>query len=380
MTISREHQSGIQIAEYESRNFDTDKIEGGNELTLILFGLFGEVGSLMAVSKKNHREKSVYAAYTHAVVEELGDTLWYFTALCRRLGYKLKEIFDEASKGDDVLLELVTNSTPGAPIAHTRSFPNNRSLDDLLLDLGREAAALIEYCKNSEQQRSRLIEFARIYLMTVNVCEVSFTEVAWFNLDKSNSRFVESKQCELADFDVEFPKEEQLPRNFEFVITERPSGKSHLQWNGVFIGAPLADNINDQDGYRFHDVFHLAHAAILHWSPTFRALIHHKRKSDPKLDDNQDGGRAIVIEEGLTAYIFSYAKDLDFFEGQNSVSFDLLKTIKKFVRGYEVEKCPLWLWERAILEGYTVFRQLSANRGGKVIGDRNSRTIKYECH
>jgi hypothetical protein len=43
--------------------------------------------------------------------------------------------------------------------------------------------------------------------------------------------------------------------------------------NGVFIGDPLTDNIRDPDGYRFHDVFHFARAAILHWSPTFRALI-----------------------------------------------------------------------------------------------------------
>ena len=39
------------------------------------------------------------------------------------------------------------------------------------------------------------------------------------------------------------------------------------------------------------------------WSPTFRALIKQKRKSDPKVDDAQDGGRAIVVEEGLTAWV-----------------------------------------------------------------------------
>jgi hypothetical protein len=65
--------------------------------------------------------------------------------------------------------------------------------------------------------------------------------------------------------------------------------------NGVFIGDPLTDNILDRDGYRFHDVFHFAHASILHWSPTFRALIKHKRKSDPVVDEAQDSGRAIVV-------------------------------------------------------------------------------------
>lgn len=93
-----------------------------------------------------------------------------------------------------------------------------------------------------------------------------------------------------------------------------------MRWNGVFIGDPLSDNIADRDGYRFHDVFHFANAAVLHWSPTFRALIKHKRKSNQAVDEAQDSGRAIVIDEGLSAYIFSYAKQLDFFQEQNTVS------------------------------------------------------------
>ena len=72
-----------------------------------------------------------------------------------------------------------------------------------------------------------------------------------------------------------------------------------MRWNGVFIGDPLTDNMLDPDGYRFHDVFHFAHAAILHWSPTFRALIKHKRKDDPKVDEAQDGGRAGFREKLL---------------------------------------------------------------------------------
>jgi hypothetical protein len=150
-----------------------------------------------------------------------------------------------------------------------------------------------------------------------------------------------------------------------------------LRWNGVFIGDPLTDNILDADDYRFHDVFHFAHAAILHWSPVMRALIKQKRKSDKKMDEAQDGGRSIVVEEGLTAWIFSRAKDHKFFEDQKSISFDMLKTIADFVRGYEVEDCPLNLWERAILDGYAVFRKVRENKGGFVIGDRKNRTITY---
>ncbi len=146
----------------------------------------------------------------------------------------------------------------------------------------------------------------------------------------------------------------------------------------MFVGDPLTDNILNEDGYKFHDVFHLSYAAILHWSPIFRSLIKRKRKSDKRVDEAQDGGRAIVVEEGLSAWIFSYAKDLKLFEGQRKLSFDLLKTVQKFVKGYEVENCPLYMWERAILGGYAVFREVLENNGGIVIGDRYKRTITYK--
>jgi hypothetical protein len=147
----------------------------------------------------------------------------------------------------------------------------------------------------------------------------------------------------------------------------------------VFIGDPLTDNISDPDGYRFHDVFHFSYAAILHWSPVTRSLIKHKRKSKPTYDEEQDGGRAIVVEEGLTAWIFSRAKELNFFENQDKISLGMLKTIAQFVSGYEVEKCPLKLWEKAILQGYSVFRQIKGAQGGWIVGDRVLRTISYEA-
>ena len=181
----------------------------------------------------------------------------------------------------------------------------------------------------------------------------------------------------LPDFDIRFPENERLPTDFEVVFRQLNDGRCCIEKDGVVLGDPLSDSIRDPDGYRFHDVFHLTNAAILHWSPTFRALIRHKRKSDSVCDETQDGGRAIVIEEGLTAWVFSCAKSLRYFEGQSNLPFDLLKTVRKFVEGFEVEKCPFSLWERAILDGYRVFRQVRDNCGGVVVGNRITRTIEY---
>lgn len=70
--------------------------------------------------------------------------------------------------------------------------------------------------------------------------------------------------------------------------------------NGINIGDRLTDNAMTADDYRFQDVFHFAYVAVLSWSPVVRSLLRLKRKSDPKIDDAQDGARATLIEEGVT--------------------------------------------------------------------------------
>ena len=183
---------------------------------------------------------------------------------------------------------------------------------------------------------------------------------------------------DLPTFDAGFPSHEQIPEIFEIEFHQYMPEKCQMRMNDVFIGAPLTDSIADPDGYRYHDVFHLAFAAILHWSPVFRALIQQKRRSDKLIDENQDGGRAIVIEEGLSAWLFSYAKEQKLFSETDKLPLDVLKNIRKFIAGYEVDQCPAFLWQRSILEGYKVFRQLSENNGGTVIGNRKERTIKIK--
>ena len=248
------------------------------------------------------------------------------------------------------------------------------SLDTALFNLGRSAAALLD----TTPRVPDIEAFASHYLDALHAANLSFADIARTNVRKARGAFISPGQEDLVDFDKDCDIEEQLPRNFKVRINQRAGGKSYLQWRGVFIGDPLTDNICDADGYRFHDVFHFAYAAILHWSPVVRALIKHKRKSKSKYDEVQDGGRAIVVEEGLTAWVFTRAKELKFFEGQQKISLDLLKTIHEFVLGYEVEKCPLKLWERAILDGYDVFRKIRDAEGGWIVGDRGNRSIRFE--
>jgi hypothetical protein len=177
--------------------------------------------------------------------------------------------------------------------------------------------------------------------------------------------------------------EEQLPRRLQVEFLERSRGAQRvviLRCNDINFGDRLTDNIEDPDDYRFHDIFHFAYAVHLGWSPVVRALMRTKRKSDPKVDEEQDGARAVIVEEAASAIVFSRAKQLRFFEGLDHVDFDLLKTVREFVDGFEVAAAPLWQWEAAIVDGYRVFRALRDGSGGRVSLDLVERRLIYTPH
>lgn len=149
--------------------------------------------------------------------------------------------------------------------------------------------------------------------------------------------------------------------------------------NGEQVGNDLTDNCYSSDGYRFHDVFHLSYVAVLGWSPVIRKLLGRKRKSDRLFDEVEDGGRATAIEEGISALVFSYAKDHDFLEGIKAIDYELLKTIKNMTSHLEVSRCSLADWQKALLMGYEVWRQVDKNLGGVILVDMNAGFINYQA-
>ncbi len=366
----------ILLKEYQSETEPTDRMPK-DRLEPVLQGLFGEVGSIMAAVKKYHREQEDYIGRRQAILDEFGDTLWYFSAVCRRLGIGIDEVFCDLIDDQSSESEIAASDMLEWPVVTGNRVPDISNLDVSVLRLGQAMSTLLGLTISDRGQKPQLVDFAKTYVAALQQSGLAFADVARFNIAKTRGRFLKPETDRLPKFDDIFSKDEQIPSKFAITITQRKSGKSYLQWRGVFIGDPLTDNIRDKDGYRYHDVFHLAHAAVLHWSPVFRALIKHKRKSDPSVDEAQDGGRAIVIEEGLTAWIFSQAKRLGFFEKRSAISFDILKTVQQFVAGYEVDECPLSLWEDAILQGYEAFRKVQSHQGGVLIGDRDARTLTF---
>jgi hypothetical protein len=102
------------------------------------------------------------------------------------------------------------------------------------------------------------------------------------------------------------------------------------------------------------------------------------RKRRAELDENEDGARASIIEEGISTFVFARALERNLFEGLDQLDYDLLKQIQVFARGFEVERCSPWQWEQAILDGFKVFRELKRFRHGWVIADLDSHTLNFE--
>ena len=125
-------------------------------------------------------------------------------------------------------------------------------------------------------------------------------------------------------------------------------------------------------------MFHFTNAILLGWSPLVRRTLGVKRKSVPQVDEVEDCARAGVTEEAISAVVFGYAKDFSFFKGSDTVEFGLLRMIKQMTAPFEVRDKALRQWEIAILDGYAVWREMVANKGGVFVGDVKAGTVRYE--
>jgi hypothetical protein len=209
---------------------------------------------------------------------------------------------------------------------------------------------------------------------------ISLSDVAQGNLKKTQARWLpQSTTPQL--FDEEFPPHERLPREFVAGIRDFDEGskkRTQVVIEGKQVGDHLTDNAYMDDGYRFHDVFHLSYAVFLGWSPVFRANLRVKRKSQPKMDEVEDGGRATAIEEGISALVFTYAQEHSFLEGVTVVDWSVLRTCQEMAAHLEVSRRTLYEWEQAILAGYRVWRAVRENRGGRIRCNLLTREFSYE--
>ena len=212
--------------------------------------------------------------------------------------------------------------------------------------------------------------------------DLDLAQVAVDNLTKSEQRW--GGLPERNSFDARFPSKERFPRQFTVTFETKNNGdllsQVSVKYKGKKFGDTLTDNAYTSDGYGYHDVIHLAFAAVLGWSPLVRQMLGVKRKSDAQVDRVEDGGRAIAIEEGLSTMIFAYARDYNFLEGKSSVSSEVLRMVKNMVSHLEASVCTTAEWEEAIIQGFSVWRTLRLRGHGAVDVDLDARRIALREH
>ena len=377
----------VGLGAYQRAVAATDHLPTG-ELESAMQGLFGEVGSLLTVAKKRTREAAAYAGYASAMREECGDVLWYFTVLINRAGLDLAVVAQRMFRSLDDWDEVGPAFGTWADVQSPRGERPNGDLARRLSVLAGLVGELVSAQRAGRLQANRdrlsgeLVAILSALTATADAADIDLDEAARGNLEKIFSRYpVEAKYP--MPFDSAMPPGERLPRRLQVHIQEHctTTGRAWVTQtiDGRPLGDPLTDNKNEADDYRFHDVFHIAYAVHLEWSPILRSLLDVKRKSDPQVDENEDGARAAIIEEGIAAFVFGRALERNLFEGLERLDFDLLKIAHGFVRGFEAERCAYWQWERAILEGYRVFRALKRVRAGVLTADLDRHVLEFDA-
>jgi hypothetical protein len=147
---------------------------------------------------------------------------------------------------------------------------------------------------------------------------------------------------------------------------------------GASIGDPLTDNSRRTDAYRFHDAIHLGFMAVLGWSPTIRAQLRLKRKSNLETDEVEDGARAIFAEEGLAAVLSRLAKRRAGLISETSIDGEVIDVAKAATADLEAESLPGWLWRNAISQGFRAMHLLAENGGGYLVANLDERTLTYK--
>ncbi len=359
----------MNLTEYQRQAFTTAKIDWSDarKQHIPSFGIVGELGSVTSEMKKRLRDGQAYTDAHENLIEEFGDLLWYVGALATRHGLQLEQLA-KATKA--------TNSKPtvyGHVYAMVNGFAKVMSAIDAI-----EGA-------QSRRANARLAQALSVALNSTLAAikreRIDLEVVLKANLVKAKSMFGPSTVRPARCFDAKYASYERLPRRINVQFLERPRGTDRLEVvlrvNEMNIGDRLTDNAVKDDGYRFHDAFHLAYVAVLGWSPVVRATFRCKRKSNSKVDEVEDGARATIVEEAIAQTVFNYARGHSNLVGLDRIDHDILKLIQRMVRGLEVEKCALHEWQRAIFVGFEAFRHLMKHRGGWLMIDAENRSLSF---
>lgn len=316
----------MDFSEYQAAASTTSTLRLGGPQGAIapMLGLASETGSILNTYKRYLRDGIDLEANREFLREELGDLLWYASAIATSCGLNLEDVAQEN-------LRRTRDRYDQSPAA--KSFNQLPVLD-------------AEYPDSERFPRKMIVEF-------VEEVTPSGHLVAAMTLVSA------------------------LPTAFPDGPVTTASGKQLGYAVGRPLGDPLTDNTRHADAYRFHDAIHFGFMAVLGWSPNTRALLRVKRKSNPQADEYEDGARAIFAEEGLAAVLSRLAKRRTGFVRETSIDNEVIEITKAATADLEVEALPGWIWRRAVSQGFIAMRQLADNGGGYLVADLDARKLTY---
>ncbi|MGB3456526.1 MAG: hypothetical protein WBA35_09215 [Litorimonas sp.] len=352
----------------EASDVSKKKHDDFERLRIARYGLFSEVGSVIATLKKadlldpSLENGNIGRSLLRGELrEEIGDALWYVVMLA-----KVVRAIEGDPRADDIFsadIEKLQNELSGsryeqkriqarlgeAKVSDFLSAARNylegeRTLDGYQTSAKETARTkgsdLREVCVAVLQQLTA--QLAREMLPEVEHAlnhEVypkdtvdALGEIVWhlsalaslYEIDLSESVGVAMRKAEFRNLseidtpchDFAFPEDERFPETMKFRFRDIGEGVSEVSWriDGEWrpMGNELEDNHIEDDAYRFHDVMHLSFIVFLGWSPVFRKFMGLKRNTPVTGFDEsvQDGGRAKVLEESLILQIHTHAERL----------------------------------------------------------------------
>ena len=77
------------LMSYAEKALKTNQLDGEHARDQLRFGLFGEIGGLLSLVKKEHRD--LEPAEHNSITEEIGDALWYLANVAHQYGTSLQE-------------------------------------------------------------------------------------------------------------------------------------------------------------------------------------------------------------------------------------------------------------------------------------------------
>lgn len=425
---SREYDAFVRRTDQSAKKSPAER------RAIAMYGLIGEIGSLVSAVKKKILAEGGESAWdepSEEIKEELGDVLWYcyslaqienegpFDLLSNDIALLRREIAGENERAEKIraALEALNPARKDAFLAAAQVFPqagdatfneyqslasktartDGRTLLEVCLavlpqlgaELLRATLPQVELTINrniADRPINTVLGEVTWHLAAIaSLYHVTLDEIVSINREKVSFRMERGTPTPLHDEGR--PSSEQFPRTFDIAFVRIGRGKSRMYFEGHRLGNDLTDNAYDDDGYRFHDVLHLALIARLGWSPVVRGFMKKKR---PDVDEVEDGGRAKVVEELVIKAIHSegerQGKDrtrcsakgpVRLFTERSTIPFGLLKTLRIWVSGLEVAKSAFWEWEDAICDGSEIFFQLRQHKQGTVHVDLAARQITF---